>query len=581
MDVSAASAEPASAAATEVAVELRSVTKRYGALTANDRIPLTVRSGEIHVLVGENGAGKSTLRGILSGTVRPDEGQVLVRGEDVTGYSPRAAIVKGVGMVHQHFRLVGAFTVAQNIALGFEPRGRFHTLDAAASRESARTVSDQFGLALDPDAVVNDLPVGLQQRVEIVKTLMRDAHVLIFDEPTAVLTEEESAALFTILRKLREDGRAIIFITHKLREALALADTISVLRRGKLVATRTPGETSVAELGTLMVGRAVVPVRRDTMLQDLVLREAVLRDTVRHDTVDQDPVDRDTVRHDTVDQDPVRQETLPQEEGARTAATAPGRPSRETAAREAVPLLAVRDAALRPKTLHSVPVRDLTIEAHPGELVSVLGVDGNGQQEIISSSPGPSAPTEGTVTVNGRDLTGQRPARTWPRGSASSPPTGSARAWCLSMSIARNLLLDRRRERRRSSGRGRLLLNERAVNAYAREMMEKYDIRAQRPDQPVASLSGGNQQKVVLARELERDISVLVAANPTRGLDVGSIEYVHAKLLEPRARGRAVVVVTSDLDEATALSDVICVLYRGAVVGVVRAAVLPARSSAS
>jgi general nucleoside transport system ATP-binding protein len=515
VDVSAASAEPASAAATEVAVELRSVTKRYGALTANDRIPLTVRGGEIHVLVGENGAGKSTLMGILSGTVRPDEGQVLVRGEDVTGYSPRAAIVKGIGMVHQHFRLVGAFTVAQNIALGFEPRGRFRTLDAAASRESARTVSDQFGLALDPDAVVNDLPVGLQQRVEIVKTLMREAHVLIFDEPTAVLTEEESAALFTILRKLREDGRAIIFITHKLREALALADTISVLRRGKLVATRKPGETSVAELGTLMVGRAVAPVRRDTVHQ---------------------------------------------ENGAGNAATATG---------EAAPLLAVRGAALRPKTLHSVPIRDFSIKAHPGEVVSVLGVDGNGQQEIISLLTGTERPDQGTVTVNGRDLTGQRPGAYLAAGLGVVPADRQREGLVLSMSIARNLLLDRRRERRFFRARG-LLLNERAVNSYAREMMEKYDIRAQRPEQPVASLSGGNQQKVVLARELERDISVLVAANPTRGLDVGSIEYVHAKLLELKAEGRAVVVVTSDLDEATALSDVICVLYRGAIAGLVR-----------
>jgi simple sugar transport system ATP-binding protein len=530
VDVSAASAESASAAATEVAVELRSVTKRYGALTANDRIPLTVRGGEIHVLVGENGAGKSTLMGILSGTVRPDEGQVLVRGEDVTGYSPRAAIVKGVGMVHQHFRLVGAFTVAQNIALGFEPRGRFRTLDAAASRESARTVSDQFGLALDPDAVVNDLPVGLQQRVEIVKTLMRKAHVLIFDEPTAVLTEEESAALFAILRKLREDGRAIIFITHKLREALALADTISVLRRGKLVATLDPGETSVAELGTLMVGRAVATVRQET------------------------------VRQENAGQETAGQENAGQENGAGTAAPAP---------REAVPLLAVRDAALRPKTLHSVPVRDLTIEAHPGELVSVLGVDGNGQQEIISLLTGTERPDEGTVTVNGRDLTGQRPGAFLAAGLGVVPADRQREGLVLPMSIARNLLLDRRRERRFFWARG-LLLNERAVNAYAREMMQKYDIRGQRPEQPVASLSGGNQQKVVLARELERDVSVLVAANPTRGLDVGSIEYVHTKLLELKASGRAVVVVTSDLDEATALSDVICVLYRGAIAGVVR-----------
>jgi simple sugar transport system ATP-binding protein len=533
VDVSAASAEPASAAAAEVAVELQSVTKRYGALTANDHIDLTVRGGEIHVLVGENGAGKSTLMGILSGTVRPDAGQVLLGGEDVTGYSPRAAIVKGVGMVHQHFRLVGAFTVAQNIALGFEPRGRFRMLDAAASRESARTVSDQFGLALDPDAVVNDLPVGLQQRVEIVKTLMREAQVLIFDEPTAVLTEEESAALFTILRKLRQDGRAIIFITHKLREALALADTISVLRRGKLVATRTPGETSVAELGTLMVGRAVGAVGQQTLGQV------------------------------TLGQVTPGQQALGQENG--TAATDPPAP----APADPVPLLAVRDAALRPKTLHAVPVRDFTLEAYGGEVVSVLGVDGNGQQEIISLLTGTERPDEGTVTVNGSDLTGQPPGAYLAAGLGVVPADRRREGLVLPMSIARNLLLDRRHERRFFRARG-LLLNERAVNSYAREMIEKYDIRAQRPDQPVASLSGGNQQKVVLARELERDISVLIAAHPTRGLDVGSIEYVHTKLLELKARGRAVVVVTSDLDEATALSDVICVLYRGAIAGRVR-----------
>jgi general nucleoside transport system ATP-binding protein len=509
VDASATSAEPATVSTAQVAVELRSVSKRYGTLTANDRISLTVREGEIHVLVGENGAGKSTLMGILSGTIPPDGGQVLIHGEDVTGYSPRAAIVKGVGMVHQHFRLVGAFTVAQNIALGFEPRGRFRMLDTNASRESARTVSEQFGLALDPDAVVDDLPVGLQQRVEIVKTLMRDAHVLIFDEPTAVLTEEESEALFTILRRLREDGRAIIFITHKLREALALADTISVLRRGKLVATLEPGQTSVAELGTLMVGRAVGTVNQNTASGP-----------------------------------------------AGTAATRP-------------PLLAVRDAFLQPKSLHSVPVRGFTIEAYPGELVSVLGVDGNGQQEIISLLTGAERPDEGTVTVNGRDLTGQGPGAYLAAGLGVVPADRRREGLVLPMSVARNLLLDRRHERRFFRARG-LLLNERAVNAYAREMMEKYDIRAQRPEQPVASLSGGNQQKVVLARELERDISVLIAAHPSRGLDVGSIEYVHAKLLELKAQGRAVVVVTSDLDEATALSDVICVLYRGAIAGVVR-----------
>jgi ABC-type uncharacterized transport system ATPase subunit len=520
VNVSTGSASPASAAGpgpdtAVVAVELRSVSKRYGTLAANDDISLTVRSGEIHVLVGENGAGKSTLMGILSGTVKPDAGQVLIRGEDVTGYSPRAAIVKGIGMVHQHFRLAGAFTVAQNIVLGFEPRGRFGLFDTAASRASARTVSDQFGLSLDPDAIVGDLPVGLQQRVEIVKTLMRDAHVLIFDEPTAVLTEEESAALFTILRKLREDGRAIVFITHKLREALALADTVSVLRRGKLVATLDPGQTTVAELGTLMVGRAVVAVS-----QEAVGLEAVSQEVVSQEAVSQSA-------------------------------------------------LAVRDAALRPRTLHAVPVSGLNLSARPGEIVSVLGVDGNGQQEIFSLLTGIQRPDEGTISLGGADLTGRGSRAFLAAGLGVVPADRHREGLVLQMSIARNLLLDRRHERR-FLRLGGLLLNERALNAYAREMIAKYDIRAERHDQPVSSLSGGNQQKVVLARELERDIRVLVAAHPTRGLDVGSIEYVHRKLLELRAEDRAVVVITSDLDEATALSDVIYVLYRGVFAGVVR-----------
>jgi simple sugar transport system ATP-binding protein len=508
MSLSAAATSPAppagEVAAEPAAVELRSVTKRYGSLLANNEISLTVRSGEIHVLVGENGAGKSTLMGILSGTVRPDGGSVLLHGEDVTGLSPREAIVRGVGMVHQHFRLVGAFTVAQNIALGFEPRTRFGLVDQKAARESARAVSDRFKLALDPDAIVEEMSVGRQQRVEIVKTLMRQAQVLIFDEPTAVLTEEESQSLFSILRDLRADGRAIVFITHKLREAMALADTISVLRRGELVATVDPAATSVAELGELMVGRPIGTVPRPAKQLDA----------------------------------------------------------------DAAPLLAVRDVDMKRRTTHAVPLTGLTLEAHRGELVSVLGVDGNGQQELFSVLTGIEVPDDGSITVDGRDLTGQGPAAFLAAGMGVVPADRHHEGLVLPMSIARNLILDRRHERRFLRRGG--LLNGRAVTGYARQMIEKYDIRAAGPDQSVGSLSGGNQQKVVLARELERDISVLVAAHPTRGLDVGSIEYVHRKLMDLAADGLTVLVVTSDLDEAMAVSDVICVLYRGAIAGVVR-----------
>jgi general nucleoside transport system ATP-binding protein len=492
-------------AAQPVAVELRSVTKRFGSLAANDAISLTVRSGQIHVLVGENGAGKSTLMGILSGTIKPDGGAVYLHGEDVTGFGPRDAIVKGVGMVHQHFRLVGAFTVAQNIALGFEPRTRFGLVDHKAAREAAREVSDRFNLSLDPDAVVGEMSVGRQQRVEIVKTLMRRADVLIFDEPTAVLTEDESEALFAILRDLRDDGRAIIFITHKLREAMALADTISVLRRGTLVATVDPEQTSVSELGELMVGRAIGAVPRP---------------------------DKDIINN-------------------------------------AAPLLSMRSVTMAPRTTHGVSLHELSLDARPGVIVSVLGVDGNGQQELISVVTGRESPDAGSISINGNDLTGRGPDAFLAAGMGVVPADRHHEGLVLTMSLARNLILDRRDEPQFLRFRG-LVLNTRAIAAYARQAIEKYDIRAAGPEQEVGRLSGGNQQKVVLARELERDIGVLVAAHPTRGLDVGSIEYVHKKLLELCTAGRAVLVVTSDLDEAIAVSDEICVLYRGRIVGVVR-----------
>jgi simple sugar transport system ATP-binding protein len=364
-------------------------------------------------------------------------------------------------------------------------------------------VSERFGLALDPDAVVGELPIGLQQRVEIVTVLMRGAQVLIFDEPTAVLTDEESESFFEVLRRLRAGGRAIVFITHKLREALALADTVSVLRRGRVVATLDPATTTVAELGTLMVGRSVENVARSGVA--------------------------------------------------------------DSEAAEA--LLSLRGVSLRRGGIDEVGLHDVSLEVRAGEILALLGVDGNGQQEIVSVLTGTHAPDEGTVHIGPTDLTGRRTADFLAAGVGIIPADRQREGLVLSMSLARNLVLDRRNERQ---FRGRFgLLDDRKIEAHAREMIARYDIRVPGPRLPVRQLSGGNQQKVILARELERDIRVLVAAHPTRGLDVGSIEYVHGRLVDLAERGRAVVLITSDIDEAMALADRVAVLYRGRVAGVV------------
>jgi simple sugar transport system ATP-binding protein len=488
-------------------VELVGVGKSYGALRANDDISLAVHPGEIHVIVGENGAGKSTLMGVLSGAVQPDAGVVKINGTDVTGHDPRAAMEAGVGMVHQHFQLVGNFTVAENIALGFEPIGRFGLLDRNAARSSANRISQQFGLAVDGNAVVNDMSVGMQQRVEIVKILTRDAKILIFDEPTAVLTEAEAASLVQILKRLRDSGCAILFVTHKLREALALADTVSVLRRGKLVATLKPEDTDVSRLGELMVGRPLEAVQR--------VRE----------------------------------------------------PAAE-AGEQAPVAYALEEAGVGAKTLHGVALRELSLQVRYGQLVSILGVDGNGQQEVMTLLTGAVAPDLGRVHLDGQDMTGRPTGDFLAAGLGIVPADRQHDGLVLSMPISRNLVLDRRHEDRFRTWRG-LLIDEKAIERYAAEAIERFDIRAIGARQVAGSLSGGNQQKVVLARELGRDIKVLLAAHPTRGLDVGSIQFVHRSLIGLAEDGKAVLVVTSDLDEALAVSDAIAVLHQGAIVGTV------------
>jgi ABC-type uncharacterized transport system ATPase subunit len=487
-------------------VALRGVTKRYGALTANDDVSIEFRSGEIHVVVGENGAGKSTMMSILSGVVHPDDGEIMVDDEAVRLHGARDATRLGIGMVYQHFQLVEAFTVAENIALGFEHRRRFGGIDLAATRADVARVSAEFGLALDPDAIVGTLPVGVQQRVEIVKVLLRDPSVLIFDEPTAVLTADEADRLLVILRRLRDSGRAVVFITHKLREALAVGDRISVLRRGRIVGEVVPAEVDTARLGAMMVGRDLHTVTRQ-----------------------------------------------------RTGGAA--------RAERATPVLSVRNVSYEARGTEGMSLHDLNFDVAPGEVLGIVGVDGNGQDELAGVLSGVLTPSSGSIVLAGSDTTGWSVAKFLAAGVGVVPADRQRHGLALSMSIGRNLLIDRRREPQ-FTRMGGLMIDERAVRANAEAMIAKFDIRAPGPLAPAASLSGGNQQKVILARELERDIDLLVTAQPTRGLDVGSIEYVHGRLLEVAAGGCAVVVITSELEEATALSDRIIPLFEGRALGV-------------
>ncbi|MCU1492635.1 MAG: heme transporter ATP-binding protein [Acidimicrobiaceae bacterium] len=489
----------------EPLVELRAISKRYGNVLANDDVSVSFRAGEIHVIVGENGAGKSTLMGILSGAVTPDSGAIAIDGAEIHLRGSRDATLHGIGMVHQHFQLVSVFTVAENTALGFEHKKRFKTLDLDASKFEVRRVSEEFGLALDADAVVGTLPVGLQQRVEIVKILMRDPRILIFDEPTAVLTAEESDKLLAVLRRLRDDGRAIVFITHKLREALAVGDRITVLRRGQVVGRADPKSATTESLGAMMVGRNLRVVERA--------------------------------------------------------------PSESVAAEARETVISVRELSYAARTPTGASVDSLTFDVARGEVLGIVGVDGNGQDELTGLLAGELKPDAGTIALLGRDMAG-RDVRTFLEAGVGIIPADRQRhGLAMSMSLARNLILDRRHEPRFLRAGG-LLLDDRAITANAEETITRFDVRAGGPGVPVSSLSGGNQQKIVIARELERDIALLIASQPTRGLDVGSIEYVHSRIVEVAERGCAVVLVTSELDEALALSDRIAPIYEGRIVGV-------------
>jgi ABC-type uncharacterized transport system ATPase subunit len=477
------------------ALELRRITKRFGRLVANDAIDFELRKGEIHALLGENGAGKSTLMNVLYGLHHPDEGEMLLDGEPVRIDSPRRAISLGIGMVHQHFMLVPVMTVAENLVLGTEPH-RGPLLDYKEAARRTRELSERFGLAVRPEAKVEDLGVGAQQRVEILRALFRGAKVLVLDEPTAVLTAQESQDLFRVLRALRDDGTSVVFITHKLNEVLDVSDRVTVLRRGEKIDTVETAGATERSLARLMVGR-----------------EVLLR----------------VEKHDRAPAEPVLE----------------------------VEKLDVTDDRGLPA------VRDVSLTVRAGEIVGLAGVDANGQSELIEALVGLRKPDGGRIAVDGRDIAHGSVLEAIEAGVGHIPEDRHRRGLVLEFDLAENLsMLEYRKPSMSRYG----WLSPRRMAERALGLLREYDVRGGECHTPASSLSGGNQQKCVIARELSADPRVLVAAQPTRGLDVGAIEFVHRRLVEQRDEGRAVLLVSLELDEIRSLSDRVLVIYEGEIV---------------
>jgi general nucleoside transport system ATP-binding protein len=479
-------------------VQLRGITKRFPGVVACDGVDLSVDSGEVHALLGENGAGKSTLMNILFGLYRPDEGEILLDDRRHSFRSPADAIAAGIGMVHQHFMLVPVFTVAENVMLGVEPTGPLGRLERTEAHRRVVELSERFGLAVDPEATIEDLPVGVQQRVEILKALYRDARCLILDEPTAVLTPPEIAELMGIVRQLAEGDRSVIFISHKLREVLGIADEISVLRNGKAVGHTTPDETDEQALAAMMVGRDVKLV-----------------------------VDKAT-------------------------------------ATPAEPVLDVDNLVVGDDRGQRV-VDGVSFEVRAGEIVALAGVQGNGQTELVEAITGMRPPRSGSVRFDGHDVTGWPPDDLFRAGLAHVPEDRQRDGLIGSFAVSSNLVLNQIEERPFSQ---RLRIDRRAVRTHAEELVDQFDVRTASVQSAVSTLSGGNQQKVIIAREFFHADRLLVLSQPTRGLDVGSIQYIHRQVVAKRDEGVGVLLNSSELDEVLALADRVAVIYRGRIVGV-------------
>jgi general nucleoside transport system ATP-binding protein len=479
-----------------VKLELKGITKRFGSLVANDGIDLTVSAGQVHALLGENGAGKTTLMNVLYGLLRPDGGQILLDGKPAAFASPADAIAAGIGMVHQHFMLVQPFTVAENVTLGIERTGPAGLLDRRRARREVRELSHRYGLDVDPDATVEDLPVGIQQRVEIVKALVREASVLILDEPTSVLTPAETEDLFRIIRQLRDGGRSVVFISHKLKEVQSIADTITVLRRGRVAGERPP-TASEEDLASLMVGR------------DVQLR---------------------------VSKTPATPGSVVLDVKGLTVVGSDGR----------------------------LLLNDVGFTVKAGEILGVAGVQGNGQTELCEALMGLRPVDAGIVRLGSRDITAATPRDRLRAGVAYIPEDRTEDGLVPSFPVSDNLVLDTFDRPPFAAG---IALKLPVIAERAAELIEEFDVRTSSAATPAGTLSGGNQQKVILARELGRNHKLLLASQPTRGLDVGSIEFVHKRIIAERDEGAAVLIVSAELDEIYALADRIAVMYEGAITG--------------
>ena len=477
-------------------VELRNITKRFGEVVANEGVNLTIRAGEVLGLLGENGAGKSTLMNVLSGLYTADEGEILIDGKPVDFKGPGDSISAGIGMVHQHFMLIPVFTVAENVILGVEPTGKVDYLDLTKAREQVREINQKYGLEIEPDELIENLPVGIQQRVEIIKVLFRSADVIIFDEPTAVLTPQEVTEFFEIVKSLRDTGKAIVFITHKLHEILDISDRISVLRRGQIVGEGDPQTTTQTELAEMMVGRPV------------------------SFNVDKEPYAPADVLLDIEDLTVLREND-------------------------------------------DVAVDGINLKVRSGEIVGVAGVQGNGQSSLIEALTGLTRVAGGTVKFIGQNITHASTRARHRMGIAHIPEDRQRMGMIADFSIAENMVLDTYYDDRFSKHR---VINWPKAYKNSARVAADYDVRMTSVHDAAGNLSGGNQQKMVVARELSRETKFLIAAQPTRGLDVGSIEYIHSRIINARDEGDGVLFVSSELDEILALSDRVVVMFEGRIV---------------